>query len=606
MMRKFRWCLLILLLPFYAYSAADPSGISVTASVNKTALTLEDELILTVTVDGAMGDFNPQLPSMPAFNVYARSTSKQIQNFHATSVFEYIMMPRFPGEAVINPITLQYGNRTYRTEPITVTVYRTTPAKSQNTAPARTTVQPASNAPVSSQQAPANMPALERSLYNQAARNGNQDFFIVSAVSNKTPYASQTFSLGVRFYYSKPFSDSAPYTAPTISNLFLEEVNRSDGKQIIDGKQYQYAEIRYAATGVTAGKAEVGPAQVTYVPVNQRNLSLFDRMFASLSAEPQTISSKAITLDIRPVPPQGQPSSFYGAVGSGYSISASLDREQVEAGDAVNLSVKVNGPGNLKPTSDLKMPDITGLKTYDVASSSAVSTTNGSLKSYKIFKTVLVPLSSGNYTIPALPWSYYDPVLQQYRTIYTDPISLSVTPSTKTESGFDFSSHISSGNGVQTLGKDIHYLKSDAYQQEWNLFAKLASWKVCNYVALAWLIFTILFVLLAKTTLVEKHALAQTKSQLKHAKNEQTVADALSSYLQLKYNLNTASLPLRHLQAALVQKGCPAPLAERFTHLWQQLDAARFAPIDLQGQSTQELSQQALEIVRQMDKQRGA
>ena len=112
-MRKYLFLLIFLILPLAPLAALDPNGITMTASVNKTALTLDDELTLTVTVDGAAGDFAPQLPSLPAFNVYARSASKQIHNFHATSTFEYIMMPRFAGNATIGPITLHYGNKTY-------------------------------------------------------------------------------------------------------------------------------------------------------------------------------------------------------------------------------------------------------------------------------------------------------------------------------------------------------------------------------------------------------------------------------------------------------------------------------------------------------------
>ncbi len=601
-MRKIAWCLLSILLPFYL-CAATGAGISVTASVNKTTLTLEDELVLTVTVDGAAGNVNPQLPSIPAFNVYARSTSKQIHNFHAISTFEYIMMPRFPGETVIGPVSVRYGNKTYQTEPITVTVYRTTPAQNSRTAAASSAKTAAipTTAAVSSQ-APETMPLLERTLYNQAARQGEQDYFMVSAVNNKTPYANQTFTLAVRFYYDKPFSDSAPYTAPTISNLFLEETGRTEGSQLIAGRRYQYIEIRYAAIGVTAGKAEIGPAQITYIPFNQRNASLFDRMFASLSAEPQTVQSPAISLTVLPVPAEGQPASFYGAVGQGYGITASVDRNQVEAGDAVNLSVKVTGPGNLKSTSDLKIPNLPGLKTYEVASSAAASANNGALRSYKIFKTVLVPLSSGNYTVPAFAWSYYDPAAKQYRTIYTEPISLSVTPSSKADSGFDFTAHSDSGTGFQTLGQDIHYVKSAVYDDEWHFFATLASLSVGNYIALLLLIFSLSFVLLDKTTLAEKRALAQAKTQLKHAENEQAVADALSTYLQTKYGLHTASLPLRNLQAALTCKGCPSVLAEQFALLWQQLEAARFAPGAQQNQNTGSLASKAIDLLNRMDK----
>ena len=57
----------------------------------------------------------------------------------------------------------------------------------------------------------------------------------------------------LRFYYSRPFVDNAPYTDPTISNLFMESVSTSEGRQTIDGKTYGYIERRYAVSGVTAG-----------------------------------------------------------------------------------------------------------------------------------------------------------------------------------------------------------------------------------------------------------------------------------------------------------------------------------------------------------------
>ena len=47
--------------------------IAVSSSVDKTSLTLDDEITLTVTVQGAVSPLTmPQLPSLPAFNVYSR------------------------------------------------------------------------------------------------------------------------------------------------------------------------------------------------------------------------------------------------------------------------------------------------------------------------------------------------------------------------------------------------------------------------------------------------------------------------------------------------------------------------------------------------------
>lgn len=604
-MRKRLFIFLCLLAPLGAQAAFDPNGISMTASVNKTSITTQDELTLTVTVDGAAGDLMPQLPSLPAFNVYARSASKQIINFHAVSTFEYVMLPRFAGKAVIGPVTLRYGNKTYQTDPITVTVYRANQApaaKTKTQGNIDTGVRQQPRPAAQPAQAPASMPPLERDLYNRAAREGAKPYFMVAAVSDAAPYVNQTVTLGVRFYYSRGFVDNAPYTAPTLSNLFLEEISTSEGHQTIGNKVYSYMEKRYAVSGVTAGKAVIGPATVKYIPSGRLDLSMFDRMFAAMSQEAEVAQSNTVALTIRPVPAQGQPKSFYGAVGSGYTISASVDRDEVEAGEAVNLTVKVNGPGNLKPTADLKLPSLPGFKVYDVASTSGAVPANGALKSYRIFKTVIVPVSSGTYTVPALAWSYYDPKAKEYKTIRTEPLTVKATPSSKTDAGFDFGAHTDLGGGFRRLSQDIRYLKSGIAEAELTFFAKLSKLSFVSYLAVTLLFFAGLFALMDKQTLAGKRSLAKARSSLKKAWSEEAVADALSTYLQVRYGVRTASLPLRDISAALKKRGCPDTLIKQFETLWQRLDAARFAPVDIQGEGAGELARQASALMKAMDK----
>ncbi len=600
--------LLFLFVPFLLSAPPAANAVTLTASVNKTVLTTEDELLLTVTVDGATGDFTPQLPSMPSFNIYGSSIARQIINSHATTTFEYVMLPRFAGKTVIAPITLNYAGQTYKTDPITVTVYRAGSApnvSSSRSAQAGgnidTAVPVPRQKPVTTQ-APADMPPLERSLYNLAARHGDKDYFMVAAVSNNSPYVNQTVILAVRFYFSRLFAGNAPYSEPAISNLFMEPVGSSEGRQTISGKTYSYIERRYAVSGVTAGPAKAGEASVKYTPMGNVHLSVFDRMFAAVSQEPKTVKSNPLSFTIRPTPLKGKPKSFYGAVGSGYSISASIDRSRVEAGEAVNLTVNVNGPGNLKPTADLKLPALPGFKVYDVASNAGSVPNNGTLKSYKIFKTVIVPVSSGNYTIPALDWSYFDPTAKAYRTIRTKPLEIEVTPSSKTDTGFDFGAQSDLGNGFRQLGQDIRYLKSDLAQENTTFLARLAKLDIVSYLFAALLLAAGVFALMDKQTLAGKRALSRARAQLKKAKTEEAVSDALSVYLQVRYGVHTASLPLRDISAALKKRGCPPELIKHFESLWQHLDAARFAPAAMQRQNAAALARQAEELMKKMDK----
>lgn len=606
------WKLLLLsfclwICPLSAQAALDLNGVSMTASVNKSVITMEDEIMLTVTIDGAAGNAVPMLPSMPNFNVYQSSFVQQTQNFHIITTYQYVLLPRFAGKTTIGPITLEYGNKIYKTDPIKVEVYRSAQPVNKPQAQGMIDTSMTGKTKTTNKkkfaQAPPEMPPLERELYNRAARLGDKEYFMVAAVSNKKPYPNQTITLAVRFYYARPFMGTAPYTAPSINNLFMEEIGRSEGKQYIDGKSFIYTEIRYAVSAVTLGEASIGPATIKYVPETRINLSMFDKMFASMGQEPKTLQSNSISLQVIPIPALNQPKSFYGAVGSGYAISASVDREKVEAGDAINLTVKVSGSGNLKPTSDIKLPAMVGFKIYDVAATSGVVPSNGELKSYKIFKTVLVPSASGNYVVPALAWSFFDPNLKQYRTLYTDPIDIEVTPSTQEESGFDFSAQQDLGNGFRQLGRDILYLKSTIKPDTDNFLTRIGKMNWLIYVALAVLAFVGFFALSDKKTWAQKHALAKAKAQLKNAYHEEVISDALSTYLQLRYQVHTGSLPLRDISAALKQKSCSAELVAQFETLWQKLDAARFAPVDMQGEGTHELARQALELIKDMDKE---
>lgn len=606
-MRKILLLVLFFLLPCYAFAVVDPYAISVTASVNKTSLTTQEELRLTVIIDGAMIDSAPQLPSLPGFNIYGPATTTEIRNFHTMTIFDYVMLPRFPGTFVIGPITVTYRNKTYQTEPITVTVYRVDPAAASggSQTPSQT-IPAAPSKPALKDTSTSNMTPLERNLYQLARQRVKKDYFLVAAVDNNKPYTNQLFSFVVRFYYAKPFlGSSVPYTAPVINNLFLEETNRTQGEQVLQGKLYEYIEICYAASGVAPGSAEIGSASITYVPANARNVSLFDRMLAVVSQQQQesrTIESNPVKVTIQPVPEQDQPKSFYGAVGSGYNISAELDHDQVEAGEAVNLTVKVNGSGNLKATSDLRMPNLNGLKTYDVVAASGSKAINGKLQSYKIFKMVLVPLSSGDYTLPALAWSYYDPSLREYRTLYTQPFTLHVLPSSKVDSGFDFTAQSDIGKGFTALGKDIHYLKTSLPPNNTSILVMISQFPLIVYLALAWLILAFWRGILNKNHADQKRSMAKLRTQIKQADSEEALAEALSRYVQLTYGVHTGSLTLRDIEQELTQKGCPAEQIQQLSTLWQQLDTLRFAPVSSQGEGLQDLRKKALQVIKAMDK----
>ena len=594
-MKKFLLTLTCLL-----YTLTAVAQVKLSAFTDKTDLALDDELTLTVQVSGISGNMiMPQLPSLPAFNVYSRDAVQSTINGKTTLSFRYTMMPRFVGTATIGAVTFKYVGKTYQTEPITVRIYKSASGVPASSSQAARSTQANGTRPaqVKADTDVSQLPPLERELATRAYAHAQEPFFMVAAVSNKTPYVNEPFTLAVRFYYSRAFYD-APYQNPAFTNLLMEEGPGTQGQQTINHTLYRYEEKRYRLTGVSAGEASIGAASVSYREGSVSG-SLFDRFFggAAVSKE-ETVSSKPIRVTVRPLP-ANKPASFYGAVGSGYSLTAKLDRSQTEAGEAATFSVTVQGPGNLKTTSDVSLPEVTGLTSYPAAPV-ADYVPNHPAKSYKVFKTVYVPASSGTYTIPAVAWSYFDPQTHAYQTVRTRPLTLEVSPASHIARPVDFGAVATASNGVQSIGQDIHYVKPVEFHRPLAT-ARLAAWKWAHFLAFVWVAVCVFMASIGKKTAAKKHAYTKAKAALKKARIYEDVSDALAAYLLTKWQISTARLPLKDITAALDKRRVSADVQAQFSALWKELESARFAPTVGDGGTLAQLVQRTQDLLKQLE-----
>ncbi len=569
--------------------------VRLTAQTDKTDLALDDDLTLTVQVTGVNGNVvMPQLPSLPAFNVYSREMAQSTVNGRTTLSFRYLMVPRFVGRTSIGPVTFSYGGKTYKTDPINIRIYKSATAAQASPQPTRHHARAAKTI-TSTDIGP--LPPLEKELATRAYAHGNEPYFLVSAISNKNPYPGQSFTLAVRFYYATPFYE-ASYHNPAVSNLFMEESKAAQGRQNINGTAYNYEEKRYELSAVSAGKASIGAATVEY-RTSSGGDSLFDRFFGgAMVSKPVTVASKPITLQVKALP-VNKPASFYGAVGNGFTLTAQVDKSRVEAGDAVTLSVTAEGPGSLKTTRDLQFPPMAGITAYPAAAQTGFVDNNPS-RGYKTFKTILVPNTSGQYTIEGIAWSYLDPATGTYKTLTIRPITLQVSPSTQATNPVDFTAATSVGNGIQTLHQDIEYVKSN-YLYTPSFLQHVAGWKWIHALVLLWLAGCVFCASIGKKTVTKKQAYQHAKAHLHKAQSYEDIADAMSSYLLAKWQISTASLPLKEILFQLAKHQVPAATQQTFAALWKELESARFAPPNTGTNSLSQFTQRAGTLLKEWE-----
>lgn len=99
-------------------------------------------------------------------------------------------------------------------------------------------------------------------------------------------------------------------------------------------------------------------------------------------------------------------------------FTATVDRNQVQVGEQLTLTLTVSGGVGTLPTP--KLPELPNFSTYSAGRSSNISIINGKISASTSFNYILVPNNEGTYTIPSLKLNYKAKV---YRT---QPITITV------------------------------------------------------------------------------------------------------------------------------------------------------------------------------------
>ncbi len=131
------------------------------------------------------------------------------------------------------------------------------------------------------------------------------------------------------------------------------------------------------------------------------------------------LMSPGTEVTVLPLPAEGRPSSFSGAVGH-FSLEATADTDHVRVGEPIELRLVVQGDGNLDRVSTAGLPESGELKTYPPTASQKDDT--------KTFVQAVVPQRAGATQIPPVEMSYFDPDAARYVTLHSAAIPIDVKP----------------------------------------------------------------------------------------------------------------------------------------------------------------------------------
>ncbi len=142
-----------------------------------------------------------------------------------------------------------------------------------------------------------------------------------------------------------------------------------------------------------------------------------------------SLNSKPVTILVKSLPLAGKPASFHGAVGQ-FEISAALEKNNLTTTETGRLRIVVSGQGNLQLVTSPDVDWPKELEVFDVNVVDELEQTTVPVSGRKIFDIPFTVLKEGNYTIPAVSFSYFDPASATYKTRVSEPISITVVRGT--------------------------------------------------------------------------------------------------------------------------------------------------------------------------------
>lgn len=164
----------------------------------------------------------------------------------------------------------------------------------------------------------------------------------------------------------------------------------------------------------------------TRAPGSFMDDSVFGNLFGRVVQKAITLKADATPVSVLPLPTDGRPANFSGAVGQ-FRIASELTPATGSVGDPLTFKLTVTGKGNLSRVTSDSLHDSDLWRVYRTESKVTADDESG-LQGFKTFAQPVVPLQAGQLTLPALAFSYFDPEAGRYETRETQPIKVTVTP----------------------------------------------------------------------------------------------------------------------------------------------------------------------------------
>lgn len=596
---------------FLFTTVASAQEVSFKAQPSRTSLGENEYLRVDFTMNKEGDNFSP--PAFEGFEVTGPTQSISHSwingNRSFSKTYTYMLHPKRKGKLAVGAASIFIEGKEYKTKPFTIEV---TDAVSH---PRNAQATPPPSNPFSGFPFGFDPFGNEEAQPAQIIEPTKEQLFMTAEVSDRQLYVNQPLTITYRIYIDARFGIAGlekvdePRYANFWSQQLLEKVQISEVNR--NGRPFRCITLKQILLyPQQVGEQQIDPfscSLVLQLPSNQ--VDFFGNR--SYITSTRTLQTTATKIKVLPLPEEGKPANFSGAVGH-FSLSMNFPTRSLNAGETAEGEVVIAGKGNFKLFDMPKLTFPPALEVYAPKETEHLTNSASGINGDITHTYTIVPQYKGKFPVPALNFSFFNPDTQQYETLSSENMTIEVL------SGEEYkSAHQEEAQGATSQQVQFQPLKeaSELLPIHKPIFFASTGFYLCWLLPLC-LIPLVLILWYSyqkrndntienrsrKTSRLAKKYLSAAKKNLT---NKEAFYEALErglhTYLKAKLHIETSELSKEKVQELLSEKQVAPDTLQDFVQLLTNCEMARYAPYtqtDIDNDY-----QQAAAIIALLDKQ---
>ncbi|GAA4448650.1 BatD family protein [Rurimicrobium arvi] len=455
------------------------------------------------------------------------------------------------------------------------------------------------------QQAQGMNPGGMPNLPNVTEKDLGKNVFVKAIVDKTKVRLGEQVTVTYKMYTLIPMQAQLS-KLPSLNGFWTQDfelpADQKPQQEILNGQPYQTFTLKKSALfPQQTGKLTLDPAEI-------KGVARVGDRYNPYGREVQfTLKSTPVPIEVVPLPTEKQPADFGGAVGK-FSLSAKLDKTQLSTDDVATLTLNIAGTGNLKliEAPVLKLPN--GLDAYEPQATDTITSRSLTISGNKIFTYSIAPRVPGDYEIPPISFSFYDPATNTYTTLNTPSYKLQVSQG----------KNYKKDQGVAQMPGDIHPILTAT--PEWKSGSKSIIYSPAYWSVYALSIAGLLVVLYRKkqqdslrsnTALFKKKnankiALKRMKAAKEFMDQGKTpafyeeVSKAIWLYLSDKLHIPLSGLSKETAADALASRNISSSVSEKLGRIIDDCELSLYAP-SIAGQQMNQTYTDAVDLIGSLE-----